>query len=359
MTRPSHPGLARRWLRFAVGLLVTAAAVAALLAVVGRAPAARYTRYDALLGWSHQPGLTVPDMYGPGRTLTISAQGFRHAGEVAADPAPRRRVICVGDSFTLGNGVGDADTWCARLAAGDTTLETVNMGQSGYGLDQAFLWYRRDAAPLRQDLVIVAYIANDFDRMRVARFDGYPKPTLRLVHGRLDAANVPVPPASGIRFRLERAIFALERTRVMEVTNQGAQRLAEHAAPEHDPLDTLVSALVAALDSLARARGGRLMLVQLPTYRDYESHDADHWRRSIPAAARDAGVTWVDLVAALRELPRDSMAALFIPRDGHYTVAGNAWVAERLRAQLAQALRTTRGGHGGGVRQTPGSAGRH
>lgn len=52
-------------------------------------------------------------------------------------PPGRYASSARGGSFTLGYGVGDADTWCALLQTIDPRLETVNMGQAGYGLDQA------------------------------------------------------------------------------------------------------------------------------------------------------------------------------------------------------------------------------
>jgi len=236
--------------------------------------------------------------------------------------------------------VGDADTWCERLAARIPSVETVNLGEDGYGVDQAFLRYRRDAAALRYDLVLFAFIASDFDRMRSARFDGYPKPTLQLTGGVLRASHVPVPAALGIRGRLERALFELERRRATAVHLSGEQRSVVPAVPDpdRDPMDTVVTAVVEALDTLAGARGARVMLVQLPTIRDYGGDDADHWRRTLPITARHAGVAWVDLIPALRRLPADSVTALFLPGDGHYSVAGNRWVARRLRALVAAAL---------------------
>ena len=105
----------------------------------------RHTQYDPDLGWVNTPGVQIPDLYGPGRSLSINSQGFRGLHDTSERVAAGRlRILCSGDSFTLGYGVGDADTWCARLTALDSRLETVNMGQGGYGVDQAYLWYLRD-----------------------------------------------------------------------------------------------------------------------------------------------------------------------------------------------------------------------
>ena len=109
----------------------------------------RHTQYDPLLGWVNAPGLRVPDMYGPGIALSTNARGFRNEIEFEPHvPVGRTRVICSGDSYTLGYGVGNDQTWCQLLTRFDARIESVNMGQGGYGLDQAYLWYKRDGAVL-------------------------------------------------------------------------------------------------------------------------------------------------------------------------------------------------------------------
>jgi hypothetical protein len=70
-----------------------------------------HTRYDAELGWVNVPGLSLRDFYGLGKNLTINDQGFRGRRSVAMRvPAEKLRIVCSGDSFTLGYGVGDDET---------------------------------------------------------------------------------------------------------------------------------------------------------------------------------------------------------------------------------------------------------
>src|SRR5207237_1214574 len=116
-----------------------------------------HTTYDAELGWAHRRSVSVPDLYGSGVFLKTNSQGFRGDHEIAAEePKDRVRVICSGDSFTLGYGVDDDHAWCAQLMAMDSRLETVNMGQGGYGVDQAYLWYVRDGRALEHTVQIFA-----------------------------------------------------------------------------------------------------------------------------------------------------------------------------------------------------------
>lgn len=135
------------------------------------------TEYDPDLGWISKKSFAAQDMYGPGVALHTNARGFRGQDAVADSVATgKRRVVCSGDSFTLGHGVADEETWCSVL--GSDALETVNMGQLGYGIDQAYLWYMRDARTLDHHVHLLAFVTDDFRRMALDRFLGYAKPLL-------------------------------------------------------------------------------------------------------------------------------------------------------------------------------------
>ncbi len=133
----------------------------------------RHVVYDPELGWVNDRNVRLDDVYTPGIGLRTNSQGFRSAADFSPDVPPGKiRLICSGDSFTLGFGVGDRDTWCDILTRIDTRLETINMGQAGYGLDQAYLWYRRDGLALDHQIHVLAFITDDFPRMQVTDFSG-------------------------------------------------------------------------------------------------------------------------------------------------------------------------------------------
>jgi hypothetical protein len=132
------------------------------------APENWYARYDAELGWVGRASISIPDLSGPGVGVHTNAQGFRETGSAGAEFAPAKLgVICSGDSFTFGDGVADDRTWCARLAVVDPRLATVNMGQSGYGVDQAYLGYKRDGRKLEYGIHLFTCITNDLIRMQL------------------------------------------------------------------------------------------------------------------------------------------------------------------------------------------------
>lgn len=324
----------------------------------GRLAQERYARYDPDLGWVSLPHVAIPDMYGPGAPLHTNARGFRGRAEVGdAAPPGKRRVVCSGDSFTLGYGVGDDDTWCARLAALDPRLETVNMGQGGYGVDQAFLWYRRDGAALAPRLHLFAFIDADFERMRSPRFLDYGKPTLTLRDGALAVADVPA----------WRRPFWMPTVRVREIVKRTkAYELAERlrrraggdapalATPPADPeerarITSVALAVFDELRTLAQKNGGALVLVYLPTLIDCRlppdpsaSLGGIDWWKTIGPRAAAAGHEIIDLSDACRRLPPSEVDRLFFPEGavryygaaGHYTPAGNAFVATQLTERL-------------------------
>src|SRR5262245_61369217 len=162
-------------------LLEGAASLLFIANQIRRTPAAEasYSRYDETLGWVSQPNVTRPDMYGPGVYLRTNSEGFRNDRDFArAVPPGKTRIICSGDSFTLGFGVNNDQAWCQRIAAINPQFETVNLGQGGYGFDQAYLLYMRAGRELDHQVHLFAFITDDFKRMQSDQFLGYGKPVL-------------------------------------------------------------------------------------------------------------------------------------------------------------------------------------
>src|SRR5579872_941799 len=63
----------------------------------------KHCEFDPLLGWVNLQSMNVPDLYGPGLGLTTNARGFRGEREIEDEiPMGKTRIVCSGDSFTLG-----------------------------------------------------------------------------------------------------------------------------------------------------------------------------------------------------------------------------------------------------------------
>ena len=344
---PIIAALAVICLSFAAVALVEGTASLALFALAMRNAhlvEEHFTERDTLLGWINIPNASKPDLFGPGRSLRINGQRFRHAGELAAvAPAGKKRVICSGDSFTLGYGVDDTQTWCALLAADEPSLETVNMGQAGYGLDQAYLWYVRDGLPLRPQVQLFSIINDDFRRMNIDRFGGFPKPRLAVdSSGALRTVGVPVPNPGTGPF-MARLLTTVRTLRAFQALQQVAP-VGQGRATQVDSAGTRNVARALMRDMAVRdsAIGAKLVVVYLPTIDDFKGKASDSWRQSVRDAAAQDGYQYVDLVEELRRLSPDSVDGMFIPRGqlafrgaaGHYTEAGNVWVEKLLREKV-------------------------
>jgi hypothetical protein len=310
-----------------------------------------HTLYDAQIGWVNAPNLRDPDMYAKGRGFTSNAQGFRNAADLPVQVAPGRvRVICCGDSFTLGYGVDDAESWPAQLERIDPRLEAINMGQGGYGIDQAWLWYRRDGLPLDHQLVLFAFIGDDFERARRATFRGYAKPLLRAVDGHIEIGNVPVP-ASSLRFPMwtQNAPLAGE-LRTVQLARRALRKLGrdtELKVPDlnEEQARDLALAIFRDLDRSARERGARLGLVLLPNLNSRQPdvlQDVPGYVTEALGTAAAEGLAVIDLRSAFEALDPAARRELFIQpgelplpgAKGHYNARGNAFAAEALHAEL-------------------------
>jgi hypothetical protein len=309
-----------------------------------------HTRYDRDLGWMNLPNLAIADLYGPGASFHTNALGFRNRAPIAETiPPGRLRLVCSGDSFTLGYGVSDDQAWCNQLASIDSRIEAVNMGQGGYGIDQAYLWYLRDGLKLRHDVQVFAFITVDFGRMRDAAFLGYPKPVLAIENGRLVTRNVPVPRRSEWLVKTRELLRTTASFRTVQLLQSWMPRRASRGAAavasgseQDDPLRPVVAGVFESLRNVHRERGSVLVLVYLPMQADHAGQQSDAWRRFVRDQADREQVAFIDLVEDLRTIPAREIDRYFIQAGepafgrgaGHYSVKGNEFIARALYRKL-------------------------
>jgi hypothetical protein len=150
---------------------------------------ARYPgTHDPLLGWVPEPGES--GRKNVWRTeVSITEDGLRANGREAAPSGPP--ILAVGDSFTFGDEVDDADTWPARLE-GITGRSVLNGGVFGYGLDQIVLRAESLLDRFPADTLVVSIIPNDVLRCEYAYRYAW-KPYFEVIDGALRLQNDPVP----------------------------------------------------------------------------------------------------------------------------------------------------------------------
>lgn len=313
-----------------------------------------HVEYDPVLGWRHVPGRRLPDFYGPGADLTISPEGFRGLEPVLGRPSDGRfRVVCVGDSFTLGYGVDDRQTYPHQLQLINRRVQAVNLGQGGYSVGQSHLWYRGLAESLRADAVVFAFIVDDLLRLEGSRSEsGHGRPVFSLDGGNLVVSNQPVPPK--IAFG-QRMIDAREVVRFIGRTNALARTLAtvaRRSPADRDPraqdLVALSLAMFAESDRDARRHNRAFAVVMLPTSRDLPGQEDysrvnEQYYRTISAAvqqyAEERDIRYLDLRPAFAAIAPELAPALFLEEAyHHYSPLGNEFVARHLDDWLGRVV---------------------
>jgi len=314
-------------------------------------PYRRHTTYDPELGWVDRPNVHIPDLYGPGLSFTTNSAGFRNKREFAVRiPANAKRVVCTGDSFTLGVGVDDDQTWCHLLMTLEPRLEAVNMGQPGYGVDQGYLLYKRVGSRLEHNAHLFALIGPDIDRMLSAQFQGYDKPLIDLEHGTLALRNVPVPKRSYLLPWLtdHKAILNALRTaqlaRLLRHAAGAPPSMAREFTKEWDgsrKTREILHLIFLDLKRLNRERRSELIIVFLPALSDFQPGAVGAWPALIREEARATEVPLIDVLKRFQELPEvDALKMFILPGQGtypgvnHLNENGNAFVAKVISAEL-------------------------
>ena len=303
-----------------------------------------HTEYDAQLGWINKSDFQGRDLYGKSLHLHTNAQRFRATEPTSEQVSPGRvRVVCTGDSFTLGYGVADGDTWCAQLEQCDATLQAVNLGQGGYGVDQAYLWYQRVESRYQHAIHLFAFITEDFRRMANDSFGGYGKPVLDLEGERITVTNVPVPRTPYLLTSLMHngnLLAELNTVRAMRRLIWGKPYIKN--SREVDTYSRRIANQIFSELARQHAQRGRVfVLVHLPVKADLTQRSSA-WRDFLVRAANASGWNYFYLGDEMARLPQDQVDALFLGNEvpyqaaaGHYSLRGNRFVATASYARLA------------------------
>jgi len=323
-----------------------------------------YLSPDPELGWTVMPRARARD-----GLYEANAQSARARQDVvyATDPPPgRRRLIAVGDSFTHGDGVANEHTWAHRLERLRGDLEVVNFGVPGFGTDQAFLRWRRDAAGLRADFAVLGIWPENVCRnLNLVRYflqpaAGFSAKPRFLVNGGeakligspvLDgedlvaalgggsdrpavmehefwAAPADVEPRWFHRSRLARVAHPLVR-----VYQRRAQRHRLYSGEVPRGIEVTV-AIAERFAAETRERGAEPIVLIFPM-RDLLETWADEDSFPLVQALRARGIETIDLGPPMAQVVRERGEACCFAADGHLSVEGNELVARWLSERIA------------------------
>jgi hypothetical protein len=292
--------------------------------------------YDPRLGYALRTGTS-----GTGnvwdRAVTIGADGLRESG---GPRPPGRPILALGDSFTFGDEVDDADTWPAQLEA-MLGRPVLNGGVFGYGLDQIVLRGEQllDGAASAADAVILSVLPEDVLRCEYSYRYAW-KPYFEIANGELVLRNVPVPrPHEGppgesrLRRGLRQSFVADRAFRWLDPDGWGVPDSVHVHRDGGEVARRLLERWI------ARMRGERralLLVIQWsPQMIDVPVAD-------LVTFARDRGVPVLELRPVLEPIVRSRGigAAFYLHMQpgqsgiGHMNPAGNRITAEAIEAAL-------------------------
>lgn len=304
------------WRAFAPLRRLAVIALSLMLALVGAEVAVRLLRpqirerypqglylSSATRQYRLRPGFRGVFRYPEFQTpVRINGQGLRADRDYGPPVAGTRRILAVGDSFTMGYSVVEERT-CVRLLG--PPWEVLNAGVPGYSTWQELAWLEEEGWAFRPEIVLLGFfLGNDIaDNAR-------PELPVELRDGRLIATGV-------------RTAW-LPLARHSDLFNL-AWRARQGRPAGEDRVEAGWLATAGLIDRLAhrcRERGVRLIVVIIP-----ERGEEGRNRRMAALSVR-AGVEAVDLTPALRG------PGLYFPQDGHWTEEGNARAARVVERYL-------------------------
>ncbi|MGB5982351.1 MAG: carbamoyltransferase N-terminal domain-containing protein [Nonlabens sp.] len=158
-------------------------------------------QYDKKLGHKYVPNQTACLKYGKGTYLVETDEnGFRNS--LNKNKGGKLKIICIGDSYVAGDGVSNKYRFTDLLEK-EYDCEVLNLGVSGYGIDQQLLVYEEYSKNFEHDLLLFCPFLGDVQRNLLSAREGkdrktggsilIPKPYFSLEDGNLELKNVPVP----------------------------------------------------------------------------------------------------------------------------------------------------------------------
>ncbi|MEM9920847.1 MAG: hypothetical protein AAF990_22300 [Bacteroidota bacterium] len=282
---------------------------------------------DPLLGWVCQSKTPLkfyhPDFehiqYG------INAQGFRNTMnfDTLPEKSDAKRILLLGDSFLFGLFLADHQTISSCLQQRlPPSYEVYNLAIPAWGLDQMQVAYQHYLDSIQPDLSILFYIDDDVSRVVEAFFWGAStKPTFEL-----EADQLRPKPAEAGRLHRITEFFVFQSKMFNAIYKGYCQQKAR-------PIATRLIQQMAASE---QQQGRQLLALRCPRIQQLgETYTPPFDLREDIAPFP---LSYTDLADTIRRLEAAEREALYIPEDGHLSVAGAEFICELLYKQIRTAV---------------------
>lgn len=250
------------------------------------------------------------------------------------------RILVLGDSvaeWAQFSPDGFTSVMAERLGPlAAATVEVLNAGVGGYNSEQEVLWYERNGYRFDPDLVLVAFVDNDF-----ACPDTYSREGGDWVLRYYEEWRVPV---VADPWGLARPLLA--RSHLARIVFAALADLRKRRDPDADfPLfDPIEERNLSALGRLAdrlQARGTALAIVQFPIFKWFDAYATGPFggmHRRLRDFCAGRGIPYLDLFDAYRREPVEALcdpAELATDPPTHPNARGHRLAGEAIAAFLA------------------------
>jgi hypothetical protein len=359
---PARPSRLRRWAR-RLGVLLLVLGLTALLAegvvllALGEQP--KFPRRVVSAPWGlriNEPGARYRHKSADVTVyFQINGQGMRADRDFPhAKPAGTKRIVSLGDSFTVGYEVAAEDTFSSvlerELRRDGIPVEVLNCGVSGFSTAEECLYLERELLRYQPDLVLVSFFPNDFDdNLRTGLF--------RLEGDKLVGGEGNYVPAGGFGDFLNRnpffnllsersnAFCALKEAATSffkrQMVEEGTERAAAAEKPQGDELTKLRRRLGAAiferLYGVTQRAGIPLVIHSIPARREAPERALEELFPSEYFDVQRGGLLFVSAKKVLD--PEVGQHPLYFDRShGHWTPRSHELAGKELARRITEAV---------------------
>ncbi len=266
--------------------------------------------------------------------VRINGQGLRADRDYRPSHAGVRRILAIGDSFTMGYSVDEPLTWVRVLEAelrGQGSVDVINAGVPGYSTWQELAYLEEDGQALAPDVVLLGFfVGNDISD------NASPRLPVEFRDGSLISAGA----GHGLLpldFRLSLARHSHLYKFVHRTPSGGGARYNIYGGSAQAGW-TATAALLERFRAFCAGRAIRPVVVLMPERIQVEAElrsavgaaiDPVAPNRRLRAICRRAGLETIDLL--------DSLVGpgLYFAQDGHWTARGNALAARAIADHLS------------------------
>jgi lysophospholipase L1-like esterase len=312
----------------------------------------------------------------PDTVVTTNSLGLRNPEITIEKPANTKRILFIGDSYTMGWGVHEQQTFPrlteSILATESATfaIQTINAGFTGAGPSGYYLYLKLQGIQLKPDIVVVGlYLGNDIISRRDIEWTttdtkGLPE-TIRSKSsyvdnaGNLRSTTIPIPYRFPVLRNSHLFVYlinrVLERAPTMnELLNSKdfvSALVCQYKAACHelDREKSQIMMLLTAMKKITDENGAKLLVTIIPT--DFQIHP-DSWlkyRLPFPLLHKDrefpdtqfsqwltdAGIDVLDLLPTFIDHEDEQT---YFSLDDHWNPRGHTIAAETLAPRLKELL---------------------